>query len=272
MKYLLLFLALSSSVSADSLIIKVFPPPKAIDWSTPQSFMSSTIWGRMSLEKFPMGHSFVEIKCGDKSTHLSEVRKLNDSLRQFLFAGSGLGILFHSYEGELLQGEEALKDQKERKLATVEFKLNPPQCKRLTNYLEEYQKFNVGKHYGPALRPLYGEGSSSSSFAASFLEVLNLMDMDLKAAWTTTVNVPMDLSGPPLREEGINILKVYFLADSWAKENEPHRKLNFYDPEKMYLWMKNLKNSVVDKSYLPASQGHFWLQFTDPQYRKPRKL
>lgn len=268
MKYFLIFFTLTQFAWGDSLILKVFSPPKPIDWSSPGYFMSSVLWGRLSFEKYPMGHTFVEISCQGKSTYLSQVMKHNDSLKQFLFAGSGLGILFHSFEGELKVGDEVLEEQKGRDLTSLEVKINPQQCLRLLAYVNEYRKHDIGQHYGPALRPLFGEGASSTNFAASFLEVLNIMDADLKVAWSTTVNVPLELSGPPLRDEGVNILKVYITADDWAGENEPHRKLRFYDPQKIAAWIKAQKKPELDKSYLPAPKGAVFLQHTDPNYRK----
>lgn len=267
MKYFVIFMALIPFAQADSLFLKVYSPPKPINWSSPGQFMSSVLWGRLSFEKYPMGHTFVEISCQGKSTHLSQVMKNNDTLKQFLLAGSGLGILFHSYEGELKSGDEVLEDQKGRELKQIEFKINTHQCQRLLTYVNEYRKFDVGRHYGPALRPLFGEGASSSNFAASFLEVLDLMGVDQKVAWTTTVNVPLELSGPPLRDEGVNILKVYITADEWSQENEPHRKLTFYDPQKMSAWIKSQEKNVIDKSYLPAPKGPVWEQHRDPTYR-----
>jgi hypothetical protein len=97
----------------------------------------------------------------------------------------------------------------------------------------------------------------------------------MKDSWSSTINIPHTLAGPPLSDEGVSLLKIFSHRKSWAKENEKHHKLTFWDPDKMFNWVKekilnkgftetvkiqNAQGIILDKSHLPSPEGPIWLQ------------
>lgn len=276
--------------ASDQLTLYFIPSPKGMDWSSPRALALSALANRLSFEPRFMGHVFVEFECGGKRELSGMTGKHFDYLRQLLIENRGLGILYHSFEGTLedqAKISEELKDHlKKGKVNFARFIINQGQCARLTEYLKTYREKNVGRYYGLANRPLYGEGAGCSAFGASFVEVLDLISMDMKNAWTQTINIPLEFAGPPLRDEGVNILKLIFNADHWASEKEPHKKLTFWDPDRMYRWVQERiekskaesgfsvlevegsKGIVLDKSHFPAPGGPIWQQHLDPSYGK----
>jgi hypothetical protein len=106
----------------------------------------------------------------------------------------------------------------------------------------------------------------------------------MKDSWSHSVNIPHDLAGPPLTSEKVSLFKILFQSGSWARENEKHHKLFFWDPDKMHLWVKRKiteKHSgydikkvgqsmgiIVDKSQYPVTHGPIWLQQLNPKNPK----
>jgi hypothetical protein len=237
---------------------------------------------------------FVELECGNEKQLTGMVGKNFDYLNQLLINGRGLAVMYHSFEGALEEKEKVMSEIKElsetgERLNFVRFNLNDNQCARAASYLKEYREKNIGRYYGLANRPLYAEGAGCSAFGASFAEVTGVLDTDLTEAWSHTVNIPLAFSGPPLRDESVNLLKVMMNASSWAKENEPHQKLKFWSPDHMFAWVnKKIKVSdkekqftvtqigkaqgiVFDKSFMPAPAGPIWQQHLDPKIKTTKK-
>jgi len=292
-KWMILLSLLSSTLMANTqqnLTLYFIPSPKGMDWSSPANLALSAMKNRLSFKSRFMGHVFVELECGEKKELTGMVGKNFDYLTQLLINNRGLGILYHSFDGAL---EEKINIEKEIKelsedntrINFAQFKLNQGQCDRAITYLKEYREKNVDRYYGLANRPLYGEGAGCSAFGASFLEVTGVMDMDLKEAWSQTVNIPLAFAGPPIQDKGVNLLTLIFNGGSWAKDNEPHQKLMFWSPDRMYQWVKlktskmeqekqfvvseirNLKGIVFDRSHLPAPASSIWLQQIDPKVK-----
>lgn len=290
MKKLLLGLLLLSSqvmaTTAPQLTLYFIPSPHGIDWSTPASLAMSALKNRLSLKSRFIGHVFVELECGGEKQLTGMKGKHFDYFNQIVLNGRGLGVLYHSFEGTLEEKESVAEEIKElseegERLNFVRFKLNPGQCGRVAQYLKEYREKNVGRHYGLANRPLYGEGAGCSAFGASFVEVAGLVDQDIKDAWSQTVNIPLKFAGPPLRVETVNILDLMMNASKWASEKEPHKKLMFWSPDLMYAWVKDKisksqnekqftvvelgksKGIVIDRSHMPAPEGPIWQQHLD---------
>jgi hypothetical protein len=289
---LTLFLIFTSLLSqADTAMTLYFiPSPLGIDWTTPSSLAMSAAKNKISLKSRFMGHVFIELDC-DGQKELTGMRGKNfDYIHQLLINSRGLGILYHSFDGMLEEKSESETEIKElaetgERINFVRFKLNSQQCTRAITYLKEYREKNVGRYYGLANRPLYGEGSGCSAFGASFVEVAGLMNQDFKDAWSQTVNIPLEFAGPPLREEGVNLFKLMLNASRWASENEPHQKLMFWSPDLMFNWVQKqlalapenkqfsvmeigkAKGLVFDKSHLPAPSGPIWQQHLDPKIK-----
>lgn len=274
--------------STSNMTLYFIPSPVGMDWSTPSKLAVSALKNRLTLKSRFMGHVFVELKCGEKREITGMVGQNFDYLRQLLVENRGLGILYHSFEGRLEDAAEVdaelktLAESGER-LNFVNYNLNAPTCERLMTYLKEYREKNVGRYYGLANRPLYGEGAGCSAFGASFVEVAGLMDSDLKDAWSNTINIPMKFAGPPLKDEGVNLLKLMLAGGKWADEKEPHKKLFFWEPDRMFRWVNSqlakpgmnmstttfgkARGLVIDKTHYPAPEGPIFQQTLDPNIK-----
>lgn len=264
------------------------PSPKGIDWTTPASLLKSAVKNKMSFDPRFMGHVFVEFKCGNTIELTGMTGKNFDYLNQIILQGRGLGVLYHSFEGQLENKSELepeLNDLlKEGSVTFTKFLINDGQCQRLTQYLSEYREKNVGRYYGLANRPRFGEGAGCSAFAASFADVAGVMEQEMREAWSQSVYIPMELAGAPIRDEHVTFLKVLMNGNSWATDKEPHKRLDFWNPDKMHAWVnekiklkqtyytvekiQNAQGVVFDKTIIPAPMGPIWLQQTDPMYQK----
>lgn len=264
------------------------PSPKGYDWSSPSAVLKSAVKNKLSFDSRFMGHVFVELRCGDQYELTGMSGKSLDPVTQLLVNQRGLGILYHSFEGELEKTTD-LKEElsgllSEGKVTYTKFLLNDGQCKRATEYLSEYREKNVGRYYGLANRPRYGEGAGCSAFGVSFLEVTGVLDQEMKENWSQSIYIPLELAGPPVTDEGVSLFKILTSGDKWATDKEKHKLLTFWNPDKMNDWVKkkfeekqayySVENNqkaqgvVFDKTTLPAPMGPIWLQHTDPMYQK----
>ncbi len=259
-----------------------FIPSKAIDWSSPKALLMSGAKSYFSRHAF--GFAWVELTCGGVS-QISAVEGDSPSYFTELFwNGSGLGILYHTFNGRMV-AEDDIKSIKEMalkdgQLRFVRFGLNEGQCKRAETYLNEFEKNKVQKNFGLAHRPRYGEGANSISYAVSSIDVLNLIDQEMKEAWPENLNLPLEFIGHPLKNESVSIFTL-FSRSSWAGDQEKYQILAFWNPDRMTKWINqkvakksSQEYSVVkletatgvyfDKSYLPAPQEPIWKQQLDP--------
>lgn len=298
MKQLLLLALLATAElhaqTTNQLTLYFIPSPKGMDWSTPKKLAWSALQNRLSFQSHFMGHVFVGLECGEKKELTGQVGKNFDYLTQLLLHQRGLGILYHSFDGALedrADVEEELKEltKVEGRLNFVGFKLNEAQCSRALKYLTEYRAKNVGRHYGLANRPLYGEGAGCSAFGASFAEVTGVLNTELKDAWSQSVDIPLAFAGPPLKDQGVSLTTVMLNAERWAKPEEPHQTLMFWDPDRMYNWVAQkipkaelekqflvtelgkARGIIFDKSYLPVPEGSIWQQHLDTGLRPGNK-
>jgi hypothetical protein len=270
-------------MAQNQLTLYFIPSPKGMDWSSPANLALSALKNKITFQPHFMGHVFVEFQCGQERQLTGMIGKKFDYLNQVLVRGSGLGIFFHSFEGTLENKDEVDAELagyfKNGGLNFTRYLLNDGQCARISEYLKVYREKDVGRYYGLANRPRFGEGAGCSAFGASFPDVLGILDQDARDAWSHSVNIPLEYAGPPLREESVNILKLMMNAGKWAEEKENHKKIFFWDPDRMYKWteekmakkngdfkvinIENVKGIVFDKSHLPAPGGPIWLQHTE---------
>jgi hypothetical protein len=277
---LLTFFSLNTMASTNnSLTLYFIPSPMGMDWSSPAKLAVSALKNRLSLKSRFMGHVFVELQCGDRRELTGMVGRNFDYLTQLLVKERGLGILFHSFDGRLedakdVQAEIDELSQKGERLNFVKFMLGKDHCERAITYIDEYRQKNVGKYYGLANRPLHGEGSGCSAFGASFAEVTGVLNEELRKAWSYSVNIPLDFAGPPLRAEGVNLLKLITNAGQWASDFVPHQVISFWDPDRMFRWvihksreqngdfkLTELNRSiglVFDRTQVPVPMGPIW--------------
>jgi hypothetical protein len=222
---------------------------------------------------------FVEFQIGEDRELTGMDGKHCDYFRELLIHGRGLGILFHSFKGELQKKSELDPELaafcQSGKVNFVRFLLNDGQCDRVAEYWKQFRDQNMGRHYGLFNRPRYGEGSGCSAFGASFAEVAGVLDQEVIDAWSHSVNIPLKYAGPPLREERVNLLNLMWNARRWAAENEDHRKLYFWDPDRMFQWIRQMCDSkddfckvgqigkaqglILEKTHLAVPRGPIWL-------------
>lgn len=275
---LLLLISFKSMATTETKLTLYFTPsPHGMDWSSPASLAWTALKNRLSMQSRFMGHVYVEVQCGEKRELTGMVGKNFDYLNQLLVNGRGLGILYHSFDGRLEEKEDLDKElaelSKSGRMNFAQFNLNQDQCTRLLTYLQEYRSKDSNKFYGLSNRPRYAEGGGCSAFGASFVDVAGIMDEDIKKGWSNTVNIPLEFAGPPLKESKVSLFKILFGSPVWAKENEPHQKLFFWDPDLMANWVREKvakakpeeilkkENSVgilVDKSQLALPQDEIW--------------
>lgn len=286
-----IFLGLFSSTiwaSKQELTLYFIPSPQGIDWSSPTNLAFSTLKNVLSFKPRFMGHVFVELKCQDQHELTGMAAQNLDYLNQLLIQEKGLGILYHGFEGRLEDKNTSQKELQEflknGKASFTRFELSPSQCQRAMNYLDEYRKNNVQRYYGLAHRPRYGEGAGCSAFGVSFLEVLNILDQEMKESWSESINIPLKFAGSPLTDNRISFLNLLLNAHSWAKEGESSQRLTFWSPDKMHEWVlkkvklkqasyqvlkiENASGVLFNKSHFPAPEGPIWLQHLDPIYQK----
>ena len=287
-KLILGTLLMTTQVYANELSLYFIPSPKGMDWSSPSNLAKSALMNKIAFKPHFMGHVWVELKCGQNHDLTGMVGQNFDYLSQLLVNNRGLGILYHSFDGRLEDKKDIEAERaeyfKNGGLNFIRFNLSEGQCQRASQYLTEYRKNDVARHYGLANRPRFGEGAGCTAFGSSFADVLNILDQDMKESWSQSVNIPLELAGPPLRNEGVSLFKVMFNAGSWANEKDPHQRLTFWDPDRMYKWVQDkvakkqtgytvekmgvVEGIVMDKSHIPVPQEPIWMQKLDPKNPK----
>lgn len=290
MKKLLLFCLFSGPVLANELSLYVVPSPKGYDWSSPKGALISALKNKLSLSQHFMGHVWVELTCGERYELTGMTDENADYFTKIFIEQSGLGILYHTFPGRLEKKEDVQKEMdqfiKNGGINFIRFTLNEGQCRRALTYLDEYRNKNIGKNYGLAHRPLHGEGAGCSAFAVSFPDVLKILDQEMKEEWSETINIPLELAGPPLRDEGVSVFKIFSQGDQWAQHLDKQKKLTFWSPDKMSGWIKKkiaenrgdytvadigkISGVVFDKSHFPVPEEPIWRQQLHPE--KPNEV
>lgn len=220
-----------------------FYPSPGMDWSSPASLMKSTVKNKLIKRKpRSIGHVSIMLRTPDsiQITGMTQLDK-QEGRNEVLFRGFGLGILTHTFKGELETTEHLAPELVERAkqdgiLSYLRFDISAETMMRLKRYLKEYSDSGAGNQYGMKPRPLYGEGSGCSAFAASFLENAGLMTDDLRSAWTRSFRIPEKYLGGPHHQKHVPIWKLLF-ARSWAPHDEPHEEGFFWDPDLMHDWL-----------------------------------
>jgi hypothetical protein len=275
--FFLLF-SLARTALSQELSLYVVPSPHGVDWKSPRSLLASVVKNRLSFSEAWPGRAFVELKCSTGHELTAMAAEEFDFLKQLLITGRGWGIFYHSFSGHLMPSEQIEKELKlfaeQGRMSFIRFKINAGICQRLEQYLSEFRELNVGRHYGLAHRPLYGEGASAAAFAVSFLKVAGLLDQAITESWTQQVLLPLKHLGLPLTDQYVNFLKLP-LNGQWAQASEPHQVLIFWDPDRMHRWITeqtlrgesaqwsllqigNAKGVMLDKSHYPVPPEPYW--------------
>jgi hypothetical protein len=281
MKTLLAALCLGLSVArADDLTLFVRPPVETPDWTTPGRLARAGLAHLFTGEGSFFGEVWVELTCGTRR-ELAGVRPgAVDVATQLLFEGRGLGVLVQSFSGAFADPASLAEARRSGAPRFLRLTLSPDQCRRASRYLAEFRSFKVWRNYNLVARPRHGEGASGASFAVSFLDVLNLLDQEMRERWPRTVLVPRTLAGPPVTDEWIGIFALIRGLDAWAGSGDDAFRFRAWDPALIYEWIgrelaapKNKDHAVsdggarglrFDRSHYPVPEEPLWLQQLDP--------
>jgi hypothetical protein len=281
MKTYLLSLLLSVPSFASELTVYVIPS-QGIDWTSPQALLLST--AKSYFSRHSLGFAWIELNCKG-ITHLSAVNADSpEYFSELVWKGSGLGIFYHSFAAKMVPKDEInfIKETalKEGQLRFVRFGLNEGQCKRAETYLNQFEKNNVARNFGLAHRPRYAEGANPVSYAVSSIDVLNLVDQEMKEAWLENLNIPLQFAGHPLKDESVSIFSL-LNRSSWASDQEKFQILAFWNPDRMTKWINQkvakkiskdysivrvdtARGVYFEKSHYPVPEGPIWQQQLDP--------
>ena len=151
---------------------------------------------------------------------------------------TGLGVLFRTVSGRVETEEElqASLDRRYRngRVAYVRVGISSETCLALLDYAREYEARDIGKLYG-FVRPLYQEGAGCSAYSMAFFQLGGLVEPFMEEEWVFDVRVPMRFVGGETNpERRVRVLRLAFASGRWADEDEPHLRLNGWDPTMAY--------------------------------------
>lgn len=243
-----------------TLSLYFIPSPFGINWESPKKLFTSMIFNYFSFRPHFMGHVAIQVSCVDLAqekhnfiTGMSS-QKLS-AAGSIFFEHSGLGVMFIKNPGRFDDPKESeqeivLRLKNPGSMSGVNFikyKISPSACSRIAKYYDEYQKFDIKRYYSLYSRPLYGEGAGCSAYGASFLEVIGVLNDEIKNGWSYSIKLPNRLIGKPFINQNAYFWDV-LMADSWAKENEESTELFFWEPDKMFHWVNTKLSDSVSLS------------------------
>lgn len=250
--------------------------------------------------KFGIGHVFIEVSCdtrsGQKETLFTGMtsRGTDEERDLILNQGYGMGVLLHSYKGKM-QAHNFVKNWlklvgRMSRTRGLTYLVNNKSCQRMLEWAHEFYRWGHSQVYGLFNRPRYGEGAGCSRFAVSFMDVAGLLTDEHTKNWRRIINIPASTVGGPLTNNVINIWDAFEdFPTSWAKSDEPHFQIEFWDPDLMALWVDqkyedwkqnsflglqtfklgSSKNIIIDKRYVPTPNEPLFLEYTDEDYAAP---
>ncbi len=255
------------------LTLYFYPSPYGINWSNPRRLTRSTVLNQFSLDGHSIGHVHIELTApagnGTSPTCLvtGMIQRSRSEERALLFLRNiGLGILFHDFQGAIEETEKAAAEIERRcrkgTASFLKFLISARAHARALTYVREFTERGDCAHYGLPNRPLHGEGGGCTAFGASFLEIAGLMEEEFLRDWTQRIRVPQALLGGAYadpeffgehsprtpkdknfaRAAGVSLVRLLLpFGDSrWARENEPHREVFFWDPDRMHGWVQRV--------------------------------
>ena len=283
---------LATFAFADHVTLNFYPTPYGIKWNSPGNLARTVVLNQLAKEGRKIGHASVEVACGVEGKPgyeriMAGMVQSDDNLsfKNLLFKnGYGFGILFHDFNGYMETKEDLELELENRSshgnMSFLRVDISPTTCKRLLDYHKEYQQLGFDRHYGLVNRPRYREGAGCTAFATSVLDVGGLLDSEWTQAWNKTIRIPEKYIGGPSTGRHVKFLKIalLFAHDRWATEDEPHRKLSFWDPDEMHRWLKRTWNQEkksptgtyelfyrgkakglrVNRTWVPTPNDSFW--------------
>lgn len=234
-----------------SLVRLYFIPtaPVRLKWGSPRQLLLSTVQASLFNKSHPIGHVAIEVQyrgldtpefhafTGASSAQGGESRTL------LLKDDLAFSILERAWPG-MMETEDDLKvsiherTAKKHRLAVATFLISDETAKRLLDYHKALRADLNPRWYGFGARPRRSEGSGCSAFGASFLEVAGLLTPALQAQFSQTVRVPLVLMAGYNGTPRISLARAvaHRAAGAWARADEPHMLLEFFDPDRMFAW------------------------------------
>ena len=255
-----LLLCFPTVKAQDYLTLHLFHSPYGVNWESPKDLRYSVLKNTFSFKDRKIGHVAVELSCqkrtGQKDFHLlTGMKRVSESVykKQILLERLGFSVMFGSVPGELEGKEKLLKEieLKSKKKGSprynfLKFLISEKTCIRLEKYYKDYVNKKIYGRYGLPNRPLHGEGAGCSAFGLSFLEVAGIKKTEFESGWGLIRKVDYDLLGGKENlknpENKVNFFSLLFLPEKknrWINEWESGREVHFYDPDRMFHWVKD---------------------------------
>jgi hypothetical protein len=211
---------------------------------------------RINDKSYLVGHVMVKLFCGAFQFKGGMTDADAHEERRLLALGHGFNLAFIGTKGTI--HSDLLYDDVHAELVSnnyrfikIRFQLSESNCDRMKTYLSEFRQLSVYKRFGLAFRPRYREGAGCSSFGASFVDVGSLLEPEWESQWTRTLLVPDEVIGNPDQGKIVKVEDILLgkIGRRWARPEEKHRVLYFWEVQKMYDWANSL--TKVPTSSLP---------------------
>lgn len=241
----------------DQLTVYAIPAPRPIKWGTPRRLALRALGNMIAFEHrdypHPIGHVFVHLRSSSTGRDLMTgmtSRSPTEDRDLILKDDYGLGVLGADMMGRLEETEELQEEIQVRArsglIARMRFLISPEASARLIQFLDQYAAQGDDDHYGGANRPRYAEGGGCSAFGIAFMQLAGLMQPDFES-WRVDFRVPKRLYGGPLNGVRAPMSRVIWEGRRWANEDEPHVASMFWDPTRMYQWIRRTYRDEQDE-------------------------
>lgn len=250
------------------LTVFAIPAPKLVSltWKSPGGLARRTLINEGLGFSRAIGHAFVRVDCGAANGKPAAVRQVGQSnvgeefRNMVIKEKAGLGVLFRTVSGVLESDELLDTTLKDRygsgRIASIRYGISGEACHALLDYVKEYDKRNVEDEYG-FVRPLYQEGSGCSAFAMSFVRLAGLLEPYMAQEWKFDVRIPMSLIGGATNPgNSVSVARLFTIGRGWATPEEPHLRLNGWDPTLMYKSIElRAKQGIKDGKTVVEKRG-----------------
>ncbi len=268
------------------LSIHVFSSPFGVNWESPQTLLYSNLVNFASPFNRKMGHVAAEIQCvnSDKQTtyynFTGMIDQGKDIYDKMFVRELGFGVMFADFPGALetranLQKELEAK-RKTGRVHTVTYQITEANCKNLENYLKEYKREGVDQIYGGLNYEVRQKRRAGCvHFAYSLVDIANLEDDPFMKYWERDILIPKSLIGGDVTQQKVSVLDMLSSHDfqKWAKENEPHHKITFWDIDAIFdrlegivegsnftvLKREKSKEFIIDRTDITDFETNYWL-------------
>ncbi|HEY1559230.1 MAG TPA: hypothetical protein VGF94_30625 [Kofleriaceae bacterium] len=185
--------------AAGKLTLYAIPPPIALDWSNPNTLLSSVVASKLAAGDVvdsgaaaithSIGHVNVELDCGDLSVPLTGQTDTGGG--EWRAATDGAGLLLRDTQGVLDAMPEAdggdpaatAADLAAREasgnVALISFVVNRPTCARIKAFVDAYVAAGAYTNYDGAFRARRLEGAGCAIFGAGVVDVAGLLRRSL---------------------------------------------------------------------------------------------